>query len=44
MVPVRVLLLVLGALQVVRGLGLFPGITGCVVESGMGGMCTPSKL
>jgi hypothetical protein len=41
-VPVCVLLLVLGAFQVVRGLGLFPGITGCEVETGLGGMCTPT--
>lgn len=38
-VPVCVALVLLGAFQVVRGVGVLPGITGCVSNSGSSGFC-----
>ncbi|WP_291416801.1 hypothetical protein [Actinophytocola sp.] len=38
-VLVCVLVVVLGAFQLVRGAGLLPGITGCTSESGTMGFC-----
>jgi hypothetical protein len=38
-VSVGVVLALLGAFQVVRGVGVLPGITGCVSESGSAGFC-----
>lgn len=37
-------LFVLGAFQVVRGLGVLPDLIGCVSESGTMGICTPTTL
>lgn len=36
-----VALVLLGSFQVVRGMGLLPGMIGCVSESGSAGFCTP---
>lgn len=38
-IPVCVALVLVGALQVVRGVGVFPEVTGCVTESGSAGFC-----
>jgi drug/metabolite transporter (DMT)-like permease len=38
-VAVGVVLILLGAFQVVRGAGVLPGITDCVSESGSAGFC-----
>lgn len=38
-IAVGVVLALLGAFQVVRGVGVLPGITGCVSESGSAGFC-----
>lgn len=42
LVPVVVVLVVLGAVQVVIGTGVVPSITGCTSESGTLGFCTPT--
>jgi hypothetical protein len=39
-IPVCVALVLLGVFQVVRGVGVLPGITGCATESGSAGFCT----
>ncbi|MCP2253536.1 hypothetical protein LY13_002289 [Prauserella aidingensis] len=41
-VAVFAIVLVVGALQVTRGVGALPGITGCVTESEGEGFCTPT--
>lgn len=41
-VAVVVIALLVGSFQVVRGVGLLPGITGCVSDSGISGVCTPT--
>jgi hypothetical protein len=41
-VAVGVVLALLGAFQIVRGVGVMPGITGCVSESGSAGFCAES--
>jgi hypothetical protein len=39
---VGVVLALLGAFQIVRGVGVLPGITGCVSKSGSAGFCAES--
>jgi hypothetical protein len=42
--PVCVVLIVLGAAQIVRGAGFFPMILGCETESGTMGFCRPTVI
>ena len=41
-IPVCAVLVLLGAFQVARGAGVFPGITGCTSETGSAGFCKAS--
>ncbi|WP_260196270.1 hypothetical protein [Actinophytocola gossypii] len=42
--PVCAVLIVLGAVQLVRGAGFFPMILGCETESGTMGFCRPAVV